>query len=165
MTHVGSYVAEMSSYAEFLGEAWHLSATQERVSEEEPYPVAVPHSRGRGEWAQWVREAVIPQNVLDVIMKRYGSESWSANAWRRTRVDGGRSSAAPWRRPPEQPRPVAKEGGAKQVPMRGVGCGSRPRSSGRAWALKMHLEGLQESRRPGQVSLTLHPCTISCMVH
>ena len=150
-------VAEMSSYAEFLDEAWHLSApTRKRMTEEECYPVAVPHSRGRGEWAQWVREAVIPQNVLDIILKRYGSESWSANAGKRTRVSGGRSSAGPWRRPPEQPRPVAKVGGAKQHPMRGVGCGSRPKSSGRAWALKMHSESLQGGRKPGQVSLTLH---------
>lgn len=156
---VGRLVTEMSSYAEFLDEAWRLSTTREHMSEEEPYPVAVPHSRGRGEWAQWVREAVIPQHVLDIISKRYGSESWSANAGKRTRFGGGRSSPGPWRRPPEHPQPVAKVGGAKQYPMRGVGCGSRdsrPRSSGRAWALRMHSEGLQERRTPGQVSLTLH---------
>ena len=152
----------MSSYAEFLREASLLSASKEHPSSPQSYPVAVPHSRGRGQWAQWMREIVIPQDVLDKLVKRCEVRGSSAIA---SSIAKGQRSVGPRPAPATtKEQAVVKVGGAKQLPLRGVrDSGSTPvevpvpRSSGRARALRLRKEGqgMQEGRRPGQVSQPL----------
>ena len=143
----------MSSYSEFLREAWLLSASKQHLSSPQPYPVAVPHSRGRGQWAQWMREIVIPQDVLDKLVNRCKVRDSSAIA--------SRSQPAPLGPASAKEQAVVEVGGAKQLPLRGVRDSVStpvelpvPRSSGRARALRLRREGqgVQEGRRPGQVS-------------
>lgn len=149
----------MSSYAEFLQEAKLLTNdTQEEIK----FPTRVPHSRPRGTWGQWMKQITIPQDALDSLVRRYDSNSWSAT--------GGRSSSLPsdgctrtvpaagaWRKKPtlqperkqQGPSDVSKEGGA----MRGVSGAKRPKSSGRARALRLRAESLLDCQRPGEVSI------------
>ena len=161
----------MSSYVEFLEEAKALSAPQA-----ERYPVAVPHSRPRGTWASWAREITIPDHVLDLIVQRYDSKSWTATGGRErgaSGVTGGSKSSEPPRsgatlssqddtqRKLYSRVAAGKEGGATEL-MRGV-CrprvsgpsDARPRNSGRARALRLRSESVLESASPGRVDLLL----------
>lgn len=144
----------MSSYAEFLTEANDLSTIND--DEEPRYPVAVPHSRRRGTWSEWMKEVVIPPDVLDSIVKRYDSTSWSATGGRSSSVskDGGvcaKSSAAAWQKKPalsQVPRGETKGGGARA--MRGVSGATRAytRTVGRAQSLRLRSMSFNDDRRP-----------------
>ena len=152
--------ARMSSYAVFLRESNQLLSTvTDEFLEEKRFPIAVPHSRPRGTWGEWMKEITIPKEVLDSLVRRYDSTSWSATGGKSSTAandDDARTvpAAGAWRRKPvlpQEPRDVSKEGGA----MRGV-CGaaaarSRPKSSGRARALRLRSESSLEYQRPGQV--------------
>ena len=150
----------MSSYGEFLEEAKILTTTTESLDEDLSIPITVPHSRPRGTWGQWMKEFTIPPDVLDLIVRRYDSKSWSATGGRSRESapksgEKASSSSKPlsWSNVAAGPSAATKEGGATSA-MRGVTC-SRPRSlsSGRARALLQRPETPQESpRRPGEVS-------------
>ena len=154
----------MSSYREFLEEAKMLTTVTDSPEEEIQIPITVPHSRPRGTWGQWMKEFTIPPDVLDLIVRRYDSKSWSATGGRISesvsRSGEGASSnitVPSWSSVTAGPRARddhgSKEGGATSS-MRGV-TRSRPRSlsSGRARALLQRPETPQESsRRPGEVS-------------
>lgn len=159
----------MSSYAEFLRESSRLLADDDQ--EEAVYPVTVPHSRPRGTWGQWMKEITIPQDALDSLVRRYDSKSWSATGGRSSNLPtntsaGTAPAAGAWRKKPTLqpdrnqpgPRDVSKEGGA----MRGVGGGAkRPKSSGRARALRLRAENSLDYQRPGVVGLLSYgplPC-------
>ena len=160
----------MSSYVDFLEESMVLSAAAENSHEERIYPHVVPHSRPRGTWGEWVKEVAIPTDVLDVIVQRYDSESWSATGGRSSsgassddgtgaRSRGMRSKPLATTRPAHASGAglggrgaglqVPKGGGATQrttsSAMRGVaGAGatrSQAMSSGRARALRLRSEG------------------------
>lgn len=156
VTHVAKSVknGKMSSYGEFLEEAKMLSTTEDLSHEEEFPPITVPHSRPRGTWGQWMKELTLPPEVLDFIVRRYDSKSWSATGGRSgdsASRSGGRGSSTS-RKSGSAAMPT-KEGGATSS-MRGV-ARSRPRilSSGRARALLQRPETPQEARRrPGEVS-------------
>ena len=163
----------MSSYVEFLEEAKALSSPQA-----EHYPVAVPHSRPRGTWANWAREITIPDHVLDLIVQRYDSKSWTAAGGRESGASGvtggSKSSELPCsaalssqddtqRKLYSRAASGEKEGGATEL-MRGV-CrprvsglseDARPRNSGRARALRLRSERVLESASPGRVDLLQH---------
>ena len=155
---------KMSSYREFLEEAKMLTTVTDSPEEEIQIPITVPHSRPRGTWGQWMKEFTIPPDVLDLIVRRYDSKSWSATGGRInesvSRSGEGASSnitVPSWSSVTADPRAGddhgSKEGGATSS-MRGV-TRSRPRilSSGRARALLQRPETPQESsRRPGEVS-------------
>lgn len=145
----------MSSYAEFLQEAKLLT----NDTQDEPvFPTRVPHSRPRGTWGQWMKEITIPQDALDSLVRRYDSKSWSATGGKSSNLPSNCTRTVPaagaWRKKPtlqpkqQGPREVSKEGGA----MRGV-CGGakRPKSSGRARALRLRAESLLDCQRPGEV--------------
>lgn len=158
----------MSSYAEFLRESSRPLASD--AQEETVFPVRVPHSRPRGTWGQWMKEITIPQDALDSLVRRYDSKSWSATGGRSTNLPSNSSArtapaAGGWRSKPtlqpdrmQQGREVSKEGGA----MRGVGNGAkRPKSSGRARALRLRAESSLDYQRPGVVGLPSYgslPC-------
>ena len=146
----------MSSYAEFLREAKELSAIND---EERRFPVAVPHSRRRGTWTEWMKEVVIPPEVLDSLMRRYDSTSWSATGGRSSSVlkDGDTSSrpaTGAWQRKPvvsqvDETRREEPKGGGATTSMHGVsGATTRPRSSGRARALRLRSESFLDEQRP-----------------
>ena len=147
----------MSSYAEFLRESRILSTVTDEFLEEKKFPIAVPHSRPRGTWGEWMKEITLPKEVLNSLVRRYDSTSWSATGGKTCSAPNGDGApnapaAGAWQKKPvlpREPRDVAKEGGA----MRGV-CGaarSRPKSSGRARALRLRSENSLEYQRPGQV--------------
>lgn len=157
----------MSSYAEFLRES--SKPLTDDAQEEAVFPVTVPHSRPRGTWGQWMKEITIPQDALDSLVRRYDSKSWSATGGRSSNLPSdGSARTAPaagaWLKKPTlqpdriEPRDVSKEGGA----MRGVAGGAkRPKSSGRARALRLRAESSLDYQRPGVVGLPSYgslPC-------
>ena len=161
----GRQLAKMSSYKEFLEEARILSSTTAPSNEDIPIPITVPHSRPRGTWGQWMKEFTLPPDVLDSIVRRYDSKSWSATGGRssaRVPGEGSRvsstSAALSWSSVAGSRDGATKEGGATTTArtMRGVstsGARRRPMTSGRARALLRHSETPQkEARRPGEVS-------------
>lgn len=158
----------MSSYAEFLREAREMSAIDDK---EQRFPVAVPHSRRRGTWTEWMKEVTVSPEVLDSLMKRYDSKSWSATGGRNISVPIKHGDVSSSSRPAEgawQMKPVLsqvevpqtrrgepKEGGA--TAMRGVSGATRPRTSGRARALRLRSKSfLDEQRPPSEVSYSMY---------
>ena len=162
----------MSTYEEFLEESKLLSGITDDSEDELEFRIAVPLSRPRGTCGEWMKEIVIQPEVLDSIVCRYDSTSWSATGGNSSSVisDVGKSTkpaATAWKRKPvtttdrsappsTMKRGMTKEGGANgsMLDMRGVSVGAtRTRSviGSRARALMLRAESSQDSQRLGEV--------------
>ena len=156
-----------SDLKEFQIESEMLTTSKEN-EEKIVFPVTVPHSRPRGTWGQWMNEFKLPPRVLDSVVRRYDSKSWSATGGQSGGSRGRGSSAGVPCSPPRWSSVASrttrngtgamKEGGAttgSATAMRGVSARSRrPPTSGRARALLLRPGTPQgEARRPGEVSV------------
>ena len=97
---------------------------------------AINHSFGRGGWRVRAERVVLPRVALDAIIKQCDRESWSE--WEKRPREAGRESRNEGRRTTRQ--------------MAGVsGAPAKPKSSGRARALRIRAEKCNvPQRKPGK---------------